>query len=232
MTNPIAGKPGTYDRYASVELFEFERRVTTGPGTFTSTFYRYTNAVKDLTYNGSAGADRPAVGAVFIRLPFTHGVLVEEPQGGGSVEFEFDDQEDVIKALALTYDMLDWKVRLWQVGLDAALVITWIDLKIAGRAEGTEWDLDANRDIAMVSVSKDYVDTQILGPKEDYGPNCRFRFKSARCGYSGAFTTCNRTRTQCLERGNQIRFGGFRHSPNPEERIWWGDETTRIQSTR
>ncbi len=39
---------------------------------------------------------------------------------------------------------------------------------------------------------------------------CRYRqFKSARCGYAGAQTTCDRTLTRCRELNNSPRFGGF-----------------------
>jgi len=38
--------------------------------------------------------------------------------------------------------------------------------------------------------------------------HCRFRFKSARCGYAGAETACNHTLARCRELGNSIRFGG------------------------
>ena len=38
---------------------------------------------------------------------------------------------------------------------------------------------------------------------------CRYEvFKSSRCGYSGAETSCARTFARCIELGNQARFGG------------------------
>jgi len=39
--------------------------------------------------------------------------------------------------------------------------------------------------------------------------HCRWRFKSAECGYTGEETTCNRTLKNCRELGNSTRFGGF-----------------------
>lgn len=38
---------------------------------------------------------------------------------------------------------------------------------------------------------------------------CRFKFKGARCGYSGAATSCNKTLTTCRSLNNSTRFGGF-----------------------
>ena len=37
--------------------------------------------------------------------------------------------------------------------------------------------------------------------------HCRFRFKSARCGYSGQETQCDHTLLRCRALGNSIRFG-------------------------
>lgn len=38
--------------------------------------------------------------------------------------------------------------------------------------------------------------------------HCRFRFKSSRCGYAGAETTCDHTLITCRARNNSERFGG------------------------
>ena len=38
---------------------------------------------------------------------------------------------------------------------------------------------------------------------------CRFRFKSARCGYAGTAAACNKTLAQCRLLENSKRFGGF-----------------------
>lgn len=41
-----------------------------------------------------------------------------------------------------------------------------------------------------------------------HGSICQYKqFKDDLCGYSGAYTTCNRTIKDCLARGNQKRFG-------------------------
>lgn len=39
--------------------------------------------------------------------------------------------------------------------------------------------------------------------------NCRFKFKSARCGYVGSETSCNKTLPRCRELNNSTRYGGF-----------------------
>ncbi|WP_270455711.1 DUF1833 family protein [Allisonella histaminiformans] len=37
---------------------------------------------------------------------------------------------------------------------------------------------------------------------------CPFKFKGARCGYSGVVSTCDKTRNCCKKLGNSVRFGG------------------------
>ena len=47
-------------------------------------------------------------------------------------------------------------------------------------------------------------------PKYRYLKNfCRWKFKSSQCGYSGGESTCNHTLTDCIDRNNDARFGGF-----------------------
>ena len=38
---------------------------------------------------------------------------------------------------------------------------------------------------------------------------CRWRFKSTQCGYSGGMNTCNKTLVRCRELSNSSRYGGF-----------------------
>lgn len=38
---------------------------------------------------------------------------------------------------------------------------------------------------------------------------CPFKYRGVECGASSAFTTCNKTLSNCKERNNSPRFGGF-----------------------
>lgn len=71
--------------------------------------------------------------------------------------------------------------------------------------------------IAGATTKKDYVSIKLgCGASLDRRyPNvrimkdwCPFKFKGVRCGYKGSLTTCNKTLTDCRERGNNTRFGG------------------------
>ena len=71
--------------------------------------------------------------------------------------------------------------------------------------------------IAGATTKKDYVSIKLgCGASLDRRyPNvrimkdwCPFKFNGVRCGYKGPLTTCNKTLTDCRERGNNTRFGG------------------------
>lgn len=68
----------------------------------------------------------------------------------------------------------------------------------------------ANEQWIPFTLGGDYP-TRIRFPLDRYMTDfCRCKkFKNARCGYSGADTTCTRTLTDCRSKGNQTRFGGF-----------------------
>ena len=51
-------------------------------------------------------------------------------------------------------------------------------------------------------------------PRQKYIKNfCRFKFKDARCKYSGTATSCNHTLENCKSLGNEANFGGFAGIP-------------------
>jgi len=53
-------------------------------------------------------------------------------------------------------------------------------------------------------------------PLYKYNPlMCGYKFKSARCGYTGTDTTCDRTLDACRQKGNSKRFGGYVGLHNP-----------------
>ena len=42
---------------------------------------------------------------------------------------------------------------------------------------------------------------------------CSWTFKSDECGYTGSSESCGKTLTECKEKGNETRFGGFPSIP-------------------
>lgn len=214
----VTGLPGTYDRYSSFTLVELERRVATGSGTYTSTFYRFTNATQNITYSGAAGTDRPAVGAVFISRSFPNPAVVSDGQLGNVSQLVFDDFDDVFKVLAVQFDMLDWQVRIWEAGVNASFGITWLKLKVRGRTEDKSWDVQ-NSDVFSLDVASNGAVADTAAPREQYGPTCRFvrQFKRERCGATSAAalaaSTCDGQLGTCIGFSNQTRYGGFPDAP-------------------
>lgn len=62
---------------------------------------------------------------------------------------------------------------------------------------------------AYFNLGPDYSMTQRC-PADKYNQNfCPYQFGKIKCGYNGsAYTTCNKTLSDCRERNNNVRFGG------------------------
>ena len=82
----------------------------------------------------------------------------------------------------------------------------------------TDAEIEAEYEIVKAKADAHWV-TITLGlvnpmlqrfPKHRYLANyCRWVFKSTECGYTGSETTCDRTLSDCEDRDNTKRFGGF-----------------------
>jgi hypothetical protein len=204
----IPGLPGTHETYASAALVELER----GDGTK----YRFTNAAGRITYTGAGGSGLPANGAVFFVEPFTvQGVY----RGGGQVvgAIEFDDLNDTVKALARVHRVIDWRGRLWRVGIDPDFTITWIRWE----AEGHIVSVDDSIKTARIEINSAPGGSEA----ERYLLSCPFVFGGARCGFAGDTSAgCDHTYTGgCATYSNQPRFGGFRKLPTAGDKLpEWG----------
>jgi len=49
----------------------------------------------------------------------------------------------------------------------------------------------------------------VLIPQRKVIEQCQWEFKSPKCGYTGTDTTCGKTLWDCIQKGNEKRFGGF-----------------------
>lgn len=227
----VADKPGTYDRYSSFILLEMEKRTATATNVYTSTFYRFTTAPRDITYSGAAGWDRPAVGAVFTAKGLQLGAIVMNSAMNGAAQAVFGDQDDTIKSIVLLNNMDGWRVRIWEAGTpgDGTFSVTWIKLLIGGFTEDSEWDLEGGDDVTIdIGQSNPQITS---GLRQRFGPGCAHRFGDARCAYpTPESTTCNRTWTRCGELANLPRYGGYRKIPTAGERLpMWGGANVELQ---
>ena len=76
------------------------------------------------------------------------------------------------------------------------------------RGKVTNFSVDQGLNLS-IEVSERYFDWNRTLSKRNYCKLCGFRFKGARCGYSGAGTFCDKTLEQCQAYENEARFGGF-----------------------
>ena len=99
------------------------------------------------------------------------------------------------------------------VGAKIILSIVHADSLYEDYAElQTEFDVLATRLTAM-DVSFQIGGMNLIAQRfplhRYFADLCRHKFKSARCGYTGIATTCNRRLADCRELNNSARFGGF-----------------------
>lgn len=57
-----------------------------------------------------------------------------------------------------------------------------------------------------LAVPKEFI--QVV-PEDIWGPQCRHRFTSARCGYVGVLTTCGKNLKDCVVRNRVASYGGM-----------------------
>jgi phage-related protein len=85
------------------------------------------------------------------------------------------------------------------------------------RAGEAEADIELNFEISGVTYTAENINIELTAPIRyqnsypnlKYSAVCPWGFKDWRCRYSGSKTTCNRTISDCRERSNVARFGGF-----------------------
>lgn len=65
----------------------------------------------------------------------------------------------------------------------------------------------------------------VQSPRRRLIPGCRLGFKTAECGYSGATTSCPKTKAGCLSGS----YGGFQFVPAPGTQFTWGKEVLKVK---
>lgn len=66
-----------------------------------------------------------------------------------------------------------------------------------------------NSKIATFTLGTTSLFNKQYPPRKMYANFCSFKFKDARCAYSGVITTCNKTLSDCRARNNSVRYGGM-----------------------
>lgn len=126
----------------------------------------------------------------------------------------------------ITLDNIDDALISWAATADQRGYITtaykalaWPNLDANGRIQlvgGTAIQLFTGKNTAFkaseefeLAVTANLDFHRQRAPRAMQDVSCRFRFKDANCGYTGAATECNYTKARCKELNNFARFGGF-----------------------
>jgi len=194
----------TYD-----STFKSEKNKQTNQPIFLYTVYDYDGLGTNL-YFTSYDANITYNGIEYTKFPITHENISEDNQGSiPTVKVRLSNVSREIQTYLESYDFRNKKVSIklvWANQLNDTDAydedIFYIDSYIA----------DQN-DVEFILTSKfDVLDIEL--PLRRYSRNyCGWKFKSTECGYSGAETSCNKTKTRCKELNNYSRFGAFPSIP-------------------
>lgn len=157
-------------------------------------------------------------GATYTRFPINLESVAENNQGTiDAVKVSVSNVSRLIQGYLETYDLRGKKVTIktvWADQLDdtSAYIddIFYIDAYTADQ-NVVQFTLTSKVDVLGVEL-----------PVRRYSRNyCSWKFKSTECGYSGAETTCKKTKQDCKEvKNNYARFGGFPSIPS--NRVYLG----------
>lgn len=190
--------------------------IQAGPGS--STFYRFTD-----NNTGSVAVIIETVLRTFVRQFFTLSNIVTTNDEEQNTEIIFTDINQVIKAIAYSSDMRDWPVRIWECYFDPTNdAIVGTEELISGFADGLVLSEAGEESRATLAVLSSRLPEQGTGPRQEYGGNCRFRYKDEQCAATSLLPDCARTLPACIERNNQPRYGGFPYAPSPGMKFTWG----------
>jgi len=173
------------------------------------TIYDYNGAGADLYY---VGRDENITydGVLYARFPISHDDITENTEGQiDTVKVRVANVSRLIESYLETYDLRGKKVSIkmvWanQLADTGAYLedIFYID-SYAADQKVVEFTLTSKFDLLSVQI-----------PSRKYSRNyCSWVFKSTECGYTGAETSCNKTKQRCKALSNFLRFGGFPSIP-------------------
>ncbi len=144
-------------------------------------------------------------GQLYQAFPFTIGETSEDSDGS---------DPNVSLKVSNVSQGLQWYVEDSGGGVGTQVILRVVNSKnLNGNADLEEYYtvLSSKIDEQWVefTLGTDY-SARTRRPLDRYMKNnCRFKYKSARCGYTGNSSSCAHTLTACRARGNSKRFGGF-----------------------
>ena len=192
------------NQYPFVWLFEVE--IPTTPPTRA----RLAAYTEDITYGASTtGAD-----VVYTAYPFEVSAVQEDNAASlPRLTVSISNEAREVQALVEEYDGL--------IGQPVVLQLVNVSTLAAGAYriyEGEVITLTGDAESVAIEVGSYSLSTQLLPSQRALRDYCRHKYKGARCKYTGALPTCDKSLNGadgCEVHSNADRFGGFFSLPDP-----------------
>ncbi len=173
------------------------------------TIYDYDGGSTNL-YFAQYDIDVTFDGQTYTKFPIQHEPISENTSGEiDNVKITVANVSRAIQAYIEAYDWRNKKVDITTVfanqlsDADVKRVDTYYISSYVATDEAVEFTLTSKFNVLSVQL-----------PLRNYMRNyCSWKFKGTECGYSGAETTCARTKVACKALNNYERFGGFPSVP-------------------
>jgi phage-related protein len=167
-----------------------------------STVIRYTDNGENVTFNGS----------VYEAFPYKIDPIKSDDSGKvPTISISVSNVSKVLMPyLETTGGLVNSDVKLYVVN--------------TGNLSEDYADLTMSFTVLSASANENWVSLSLGAPsplRRKFPPDrylataCAWEFKSIECGYTGSDITCNKTYAECVNKGNDARFGGF-YGLNPD----------------
>ena len=189
--------------------FKAEKSKKENQPIFLYTIYDYDGSGSNL-YFAEYDVNVTFNGQVYTKFPISHDSVGENLEGTiDTIKITLANVSRVIESYLQDYDIRGKKVSIklvWANQLDdpdAYLEdVMYVD------------SYTSNQDQVQLSLSSKFDVLNVELPARRYSRNfCSWKFKSTECGYSGAESSCNKTKSRCKELNNYNRFGAFPSVP-------------------
>ncbi len=147
----------------------------------------------------------------YTKFPISHESISDNSQNEiDTVQARLSNVTREIQSYLELYDWRGKKVTITQVFADQ---LDDPDAKLVFVFYVDNYSANESEVLVTLTTKFDVLDVQLpLGLY--YRSYCRWKFKSAECGYSGSETVCNKTKQDCKgAKNNYARFGGFPSIP-------------------
>ncbi len=149
-------------------------------------------------------------GIEYIRFPITHDEISENTSGEiDSVKVQLSNISRLIEYYLQNYDLRGKKISIKMV---YANLLDDPDAYVEFSNYIDSYTSNVKNVVFNIMSKFDILNVQVPG-RIFIKSHCQWLFKSTECGYTGAETSCNKTRSRCRELANQLRFGAFPSSP-------------------